>query len=209
MDRILATAYGLFSGRGIRDVGINELIESSGVAKSTFYRHFPSKDHLVLAVLALRHQIWYDEVATEVQRRSRTPEEELLVIFDVFADRLADGGYQSNMLIKVLMEMGPDHPLGRACVEYLARIRGHVQSLAEDAGLERCGEFARAWHLLLKGAIVSVMEGDPQAAELARMMAKSLIDRHHADQQPAAGMTVRRSEKKRPWAEYQGPEHWI
>ena len=58
LHRILSTAYELFSRRGIRDVGINELIERSGVAKSTFYRHFPSKDALVLAFLALRDQVW-------------------------------------------------------------------------------------------------------------------------------------------------------
>lgn len=178
VGRILGIAYDLFSRRGIRDVGVNELIESSGVAKSTFYRHFPSKDDLVLAVLALRDQIWFAEVVAEAQRRSATPEEELLVIFDVFADWLGDGGYKSNLFIKVLMEMGPDHPLGRACVGYMARIRGHVQALAEAAGLERCSEFARAWHLLLKGSVVSAMEGDPQAAELAQLMAKSLIERH-------------------------------
>lgn len=178
VDRILGTAYDLFSRRGIRDVGVNELIESSGVAKSTFYRHFPSKDDLVLAVLALRDQIWFAEVVAEAQRRSATPEEELLVIFDVFADWLGGGGYESNVFIKVLMEMGPDHPLGRACVGYMARIRGHVQTLAEDAGLERCSDFARAWHLLLKGSIISAMEGDPQAAQLAQLMAKWLIERH-------------------------------
>ncbi|MDQ1058615.1 AcrR family transcriptional regulator [Arthrobacter globiformis] len=80
VGRILGIAYDLFSRRGIRDVGVNELIESSGVAKSTFYRHFPSKDDLVLAVLALRDQIWFAEVVAEAQR----------------------------------VEMGPDHPLGRA-----------------------------------------------------------------------------------------------
>ena len=42
-------AYGLFSRRGIRDVGVDELIRASGVAKATFYRHFPSKVDLVLA----------------------------------------------------------------------------------------------------------------------------------------------------------------
>ncbi|WP_346763000.1 TetR/AcrR family transcriptional regulator [Arthrobacter sp. Soil736] len=173
---MLSTAYDLFSRRGVRDVGVNELIELSGVAKSTFYRHFPSKDDLVLAVLALREQIWFDEIMAEVQRRSHTSEEELLVILNVFAERLGDGGYQSNMLIRVLMEMGPDHPLGKACVGYLARIRGHVQTLAEDAGLERCGEFARAWHLLLKGSVISAMEGDPQAAELARLMANRSLN---------------------------------
>jgi AcrR family transcriptional regulator len=178
MRRILTTAYDLFSRRGIRDVGVNELIESSGVAKSTFYRHFPSKDDLVLAVLALRDQVWFEDVVAEAQRRSTAPENELLVIFDVFADLLGSGGYKTNMLIRVLMEMGPDHPLGQASVQYLARIRGHVQRLAEDAGLERCELFARAWHLLLKGSIVSAMEGDREAVKLAQQMAESLIERH-------------------------------
>jgi AcrR family transcriptional regulator len=178
VQRILTTAYELFSRRSIRDVGVNELIETSGVAKSTFYRHFPSKDDLVLAVLALRDQVWFSEVVAEAQRRSATPEEELLAIFDVFADRLGSGGYRSNMLIKVLMEMGPDHPLGHASVQYLARIRGHVQDLAEDAGLEDPELFARAWHLLLKGSIISAMEGDREAAKIARQLAKSLIERH-------------------------------
>ncbi|MET3934396.1 helix-turn-helix domain-containing protein [Arthrobacter sp. OAP107] len=178
MERILSTAYGLFSRRGIRDVGVNELIESSRVAKSTFYRHFPSKDDLVLAVLARRDQVWFGDVVAEAKRRSATPEEELLVIFEVVAEWLSGGGYKSNMLIRVLMEMGPEHPLGRASVEYLARIRGHVQALAEDAGLERWDMFARAWHLLLKGSIISAMEGDQEAAGLAKQMAISLVERH-------------------------------
>lgn len=178
MKRILTTAYDLFSRRGIRDAGVNELIESSDVAKSTFYRHFPSKDDLVLAVLALRDQIWFKDVVAEAQRRSSVPADELLVIFDVFADRLGSGGYKSNMLVRVLMEIGPDHPLGQASVHYLARIRGHVQKLAEDAGLERCELFARAWHLLLKGSIISAMEGDREAVKLAQQMAESLIERH-------------------------------
>ncbi|MDQ0867396.1 TetR/AcrR family transcriptional regulator [Arthrobacter globiformis] len=176
--RVLSNAYELFSRRSIRDVGVNELIETSGVAKSTFYRHFPSKDDLIKAVLAFQHEVWFEEIVAEAQRRSDTPEEELLVIFDVFADRLGSGGYKSNMLIRVLMEMGPDHPLGMASVEYLARIRGHVRVLAEGGGLERCHLFARAWHLLLKGSIISTMEGDRKATELAKQMASCLIERH-------------------------------
>ena len=58
VDRILAAAYELFSTRGVRDVGVNELIERSGVAKATFYRHFPSKDSLVFAFLELRDKRW-------------------------------------------------------------------------------------------------------------------------------------------------------
>ena len=87
VDRILATAYELFSRRGIRDVGVNELISSSGVSKATFYRHFPSKDALVLAFLELRDQVWtVDLIVAEASRRGNTPEERLLAVFDVFGD---------------------------------------------------------------------------------------------------------------------------
>src|SRR5439155_15090992 len=50
-ERILDAAYELFSQRGIRAVGVNEVIERAGVATATLYRHFPSKDNLVLAFL--------------------------------------------------------------------------------------------------------------------------------------------------------------
>jgi AcrR family transcriptional regulator len=52
-ERILTVAYELFARRGVRDVGVNELISRSGVAKASFYRHFASKDELVLAFLPL------------------------------------------------------------------------------------------------------------------------------------------------------------
>ena len=57
-ERILGTAYELFARRGMRDVGINELVDRAGITKATLYRHFPSKDDLVVAFLELREQRW-------------------------------------------------------------------------------------------------------------------------------------------------------
>ena len=57
-ERILDTAYELFSTRGIRAVGTEEVLAKAGVAKSTLYRHFPSKEELVLAFLQRREQRW-------------------------------------------------------------------------------------------------------------------------------------------------------
>src|SRR3982074_2091874 len=86
-DRILVTAYALFSRRGIRDVGIDEIIERAGVAKATLYRHFASKDDLVVAFLGRREQRWTVEfIEAEAKRRGATPEEQLLAIFDVFGE---------------------------------------------------------------------------------------------------------------------------
>lgn len=59
-ERILATAYRLFYREGIRATGIDKVIAEAGVTKVTFYRHFPSKDALILAFLDLRHRRWMD-----------------------------------------------------------------------------------------------------------------------------------------------------
>jgi AcrR family transcriptional regulator len=179
VDRILATAYELFSRRGIRDVGTNELISRSGVAKATFYRHFPSKDALVLAFLALRDQVWtVDLIVSEARRRGSTPEERLLAVFDVFGDWYHRDDFEACTFIKVLLEMGPEHPLGKASIGYLSRIRGHIEALAEEAGLSRTEEFARSWHILMKGSIISATEGDFLASKRAQQMAGWLIEHH-------------------------------
>jgi hypothetical protein len=71
--------------------------------------------------------------------------------------------------------MGANHPLGRASIDYLARIRGHVQQLAEEAGLRDTEDFSRSWHILMKGSIISATEGDADAAKRAQAMARTLI----------------------------------
>jgi AcrR family transcriptional regulator len=181
VSRIMAVAYELFSRRGVRDVGVNELIERSGVAKATFYRHFPSKDSLVLAFLEQRDKQWtVDAIVSEARRRGETPTEQLLAIFDVFGDWFLREDFEACSFINVLLEMGPAHPLGQASIDYLARIRGHVQALAEEAGLQRPEEFARSWHILMKGSIISATEGDMHAAKRAQQMAGWLIEHHRS-----------------------------
>jgi AcrR family transcriptional regulator len=188
VDRLLYTAYELFCHRGIRQVGINELIDASGISKATFYRHFKSKDELVLAVLDLRDQIWSEALIAEARRRGASPDEQLLAVFDLFGAWFSRGDFESNTFINVLLEMGPEHSLGRACIDYLARIRGHIRLLAEEAGLERHDEFARAWHILMKGAVIAAAEGDVLAAGRAKEMAGWLIE-NHRPAAPAGGPT--------------------
>jgi AcrR family transcriptional regulator len=179
VERIMAVAYELFSRRGVRDVGVNELIEKSGVAKATFYRHFPSKDSLVLAFLEQRDKQWtIDMILSEAQRRGNTPTEQLLAIFDIFGDWFLREDFEACSFVRVLLEMGPAHPLGQASIDYLDKIRGHIQAAAEEAGLVRPGDFARSLLILMKGSVVQAMEGDVLAAERAQQMARWLIEHH-------------------------------
>lgn len=172
-------AYELFSTRGIRDVGVEELIASAAVAKATFYRHFPSKDDLVLAFLADREVRWtYGFVAAGARQRGDTAEERLLAIFDVFDGWFADPGFDGGSFMHVLLEMGPGHRLGQASIEHLRNLRKLAQELAEEAELRDPESFARSWHILMEGSIFSATEGDHQAAMRAQEMARDLIERH-------------------------------
>ena len=178
-ERILETAYDLFARRGIRDVGVDEIIERSGVAKATLYRHFPSKDALVLAFLDRREQLWtHGFVEAGAKKRGRTPEEQLLAIFDVFDGWFRSKDFEACSFINVLLELGPRHEVGKASIEYLENIRGVVRSLAEEAGLRDPESFARSWHILMKGSIISATEGDVDAARRAQKLAALLIEQH-------------------------------
>ncbi len=86
-ERIVSSAYALFTRRGVRAVGIDEIISQSQVAKATMYRHFATKDDLVLAVLQRREEMWtFDLIEQQSRLRGNTAEEQLLAIFDVFHD---------------------------------------------------------------------------------------------------------------------------
>jgi AcrR family transcriptional regulator len=180
--RILVTAYELFSHRGIRDVGVDELIRESGVAKATFYRHFASKDDLALAFLKRRDELWMmGSIVPEARRRADGPEEQLLAIFDVYDEWFQHDDFEACSFVKVLLEMGANHPLGKASIEYLGKIRQQVRILAAEAHLRDPEAFSRSWHILMKGSIVSAAEGDLLAARRARRMAAWLIAAHRPE----------------------------
>jgi len=185
-ERILETAYELFSHRGIRDVGIDEIIGRAGVAKATLYRHFASKDDLVVAFLERREQLWtLALVEAKARRRGVTPDEQLLAIFDVLDEWFRRQDFEACSFINTLLEMRARHPAGKASIHHLENVRSLVRRLAEEAGLPDADAFARSFQILMEGSIVSATAGDLDAAHRARVMARSLIDQYR-EQESAA-----------------------
>ena len=129
------------------------MIAHAGVAKATLYRHFQSKEDIVVAFLELRERRWsYGWVEVEARRRGDTPEEQLLAIFDAFDVWFRGRDYEGCSFVNVLFEMGPEHPGGEASIRHLDHIRGIVRRLAEEAELREPEQFARSWHILMKGS---------------------------------------------------------
>jgi len=179
-ERVLTTAYHLFSRYGTRAVGVDRIIAESGVAKMTLYRNFASKDDLILAFLDRREELWTRAwLQSEVEQRAATPAGRLLAIFDTFGDWFAVDGFEGCSFINVMLEL-PEvgHRVRAAAVRHLAEIRAFLSRLAAEAGIADPDAFARQWHILMKGSIVAAAEGDAQAAARARELGALLLGRH-------------------------------
>ena len=160
-------------------MGVDEVVAQAGVAKATLYHHFSSKDDLVVAFLQERERRWtFDWVEAQARQRGETAEEHLLGIFDLFDEWFRREDFEGCSFINVLLEMSAAHPAGTASVGHLENIRGVVAQLAQEAGLRDPGEFARSWHILMKGSIVQAAEGDLGAAKRAQALGRLLIDQH-------------------------------
>ena len=175
-ERIDLAAYELFSRRGVRDVGVDELVAKSGVAKMTLYRHYRSKDELALAFLRRREELWTRGwLQAEVERRAAAPAQRLLAIFEVFDKWFRRADFEGCAFINVLLESQPGQPVRAASIVHLATIRDFLRGLAADAGVRDAAGFARQWHILMKGSIVAAGEGDRDAALRARAMGRLLL----------------------------------
>jgi AcrR family transcriptional regulator len=179
-DRILETAYGLFSRQGTRAVGVDTIIAESGVAKMTLYRNFASKDDLIIAFLERREELWTRAwLQASVEARATSPAERLLAIFDVFGEWFEREDFEGCSFINVMLEVTEAaHPVRQASVRHLAAIRGLLIELAAAAGVRDTDHFARQWHILMKGSIVAAAEGDTQAAARAREIGALLLVHH-------------------------------
>ncbi|WP_196884444.1 TetR/AcrR family transcriptional regulator [Arthrobacter sp. CAN_A214] len=178
-ERILATSYDLFHERGVRAVGVNEIIGTAGVAKATFYTHFPSKDDLILAFFERRNQLFtLGYLAAESERRGTTPREKLLAIFEIFDEWFHAPDYAGCPYIRALLEAGPGHPVGAASLSYLNDAQSEVEKAASKMGLNEPHEFAQCWMVLLQGSVVAGLGTDRGSAQRIKKLGKQLITLH-------------------------------
>lgn len=108
-ERILATAYRLFYREGIRATGIDKVIAEAGVTKVTFYRHFPSKDALILAFLDLRHRRWMDWFVDALDRHAAGSRRRVAVVAAVEEWLTADS-FRGCAFINSVNEIGGELP---------------------------------------------------------------------------------------------------
>ena len=176
-DRILDTAFRLFYARGIRAVGVDLIIAESGVAKATFYRHFPAKDDLVLAYLEKVDGVWSSQLRAAAQAAGPQPQHQLVGLFDALRSAWRRDGYRGCAFINAAAEAVPGTAVHERTVVHKTAVLEWVTGLAANAGAPDPRGLARSLTLLLDGGLASgALDADPDAPDRAAHSARVLVD---------------------------------
>ncbi len=178
-QRILETAQRLFYRNGFRAVGIDTIIAEAGVAKMSLYRHFPSKDDLIVAYLEESNRQYWEWLDGAVAHLDN-PEEKLVGMFEAI-EKLATSPECLGCTFQGTAAEFPDrdHPGHQAALAHKRTVRDRFARLAQEARLRDPEKLADSLLLLMDGAWVAARMYGPRnpAAGLAAT-AGTLIEAH-------------------------------
>lgn len=177
-ERILATASKLFYQHGCNKVGVDRIISESGVAKMTFYHHFPSKDELILAYLSRINDQWSTWLRDRVTTISQDPHLRLIGVFDALEEWFQTPEFRGCPFINMVAETGdPANPLFKAAWNFKQGFRDYLIELVKESRLPAAQELGEQLLMLADGAIVqAAMRGDAASARTAKKAARLLIN---------------------------------
>jgi AcrR family transcriptional regulator len=175
-QRLLATADRLFYQQGVRAVGIDRIIAEAGVAKMTFYAHFPSKDDLILAVLKYREEGVLAFFRSAMERHGKKAKNPLRAFFAALKDFFESPGFRGCPFQNAFVELAdPNHPGTEFVRGHKQRFSEFLRELVEETVGKAAAKVAPAVTILVEGAIVTaVIQGNPDAADVARDAALKL-----------------------------------
>jgi AcrR family transcriptional regulator len=176
-QRIVSAASELFYQNGIRATGIAMIISHAGVARATFFHHFPAKSDLVIAWLQQPASRWFDRIRAELDANTESPRSRLLSFFDLLGEWFAQDDFRGCAFQNAAAETPEaDHALREATHDYTLEIQHYLRQNAGDAGLSNPTRIAEELHLLAQGAIATaVTTRSPEAARVARAAAKRIV----------------------------------
>ncbi len=173
---LLRTAEDLFARRGFHATGIDAILGQAGFAKMTLYKHFASKEALIVAVLERRHEAfmaWLDGALGP----EGAPETRLLRVFEAYEAWFKSDRYDGCLFVRACAEYpDPAHPIHQAAARHKHRLYDYIFALVQATGIAAPQELARAVMLLLEGAItVAYVSSAPIAARRAGQAARALL----------------------------------
>ncbi len=176
-ERLLAAANELFYAEGVQTVGIDRIIERAGVAKASLYNLFGSKEELVAAYLASRHDATAGRL-TEAMDQIDDPRRKILAVFDAQAQLYERADFNGCAFLAATTEAPSQGLVEQAADRFRAWVRALFTDLAEQTGAPDPVSLGRQLHLLYDGAGVAgrMDHHDPELASSARHAVEALLD---------------------------------
>lgn len=180
-DRLVHIAVELVYLHGFQAVGVDQVIAAAGVSKTTFYKHFESRDDLLVAAIRQR-DAWEAQAFQEsvAKLAGDEPRARLLAMFDVMDDWFSSPDFRGCQFINAAAEFpNPHDPIHAAAAEHKRKNRDGLRDLAKAAGADDPETFADQYTALIEGTLVMrQIHGRNDAARVIKPAAQALIDRY-------------------------------
>jgi AcrR family transcriptional regulator len=178
-ERVLKTASRLFHREGIRAVGVDRIAAEAEVGKMTLYRHFATKDDLVVAVLEGRDGPARAALAAAIEHAGDDPRARLLAPFSMLEPWFTGPGFRGCPFMNASLELhDPRHPARAVARRHKAATRDAFAAAAVAVGCaapEDAAALADQLALLFDGAIAQAQTRDPRAVARAALAAAAVL----------------------------------
>jgi len=180
-DELVQKALKVFYRNGFHATGMDMLVTETSISKTSMYKHFRTKEDLILAVLRLRDEKFRNWLFRRMEELGGTPGEQLIAMFDALGEWFSGKDYSGCMFINASAEYArPDDPIHMVAGEHKKLILKFLRELTVAAGATEPEKLADGLMFLMEGAIVmSYVAGDKDAAARAKKAAKMLLQQSH------------------------------
>ncbi len=178
-QRLVEASIRRFYRDGFRSVGIDQVLSDVEISKTAFYKHFDSKEDLMLAALEMQNNWLQDTFRTMIRDRGgATALGQLYALLDVVEVIINSDDYQGCIFVNVAMEFPlPQEPAHQLAASNKQAIEEIVHALAVEAGADEPRSLARELCLIMEGAYVTRhVTGDAGTIEIARNLARLAIE---------------------------------
>jgi AcrR family transcriptional regulator len=177
-QRLIDAGVRRFYRDGFRNVGIDQVLADVGISKTAFYKHFESKEDLMLAALEMQNCWLQDTFRTMIRERGGpTAIGQLRVVLDVVEHIIESDDFQGCIFVNAAMEFPlPHEPAHMAASQNKQAIEDIVSAISEEAGADDPKLLAQELCLIMEGAYVTrQVTGNKNTVDIARRIADLAI----------------------------------
>lgn len=152
-ERILETAARLFHQQGYHQTGINQIIKEADVARGSLYLHFPRKEDLCVAYLEYKHNNWFDDITSFVEKR-KAPKDKIIGLFDYLIEYTPEENFRGCFFLNIVTEV-PDvqNQIYKTAVGKKIIFQNYISDVVTQYAGKKNDSLAKQVYLIFEGAI--------------------------------------------------------